>query len=86
MYSVYILYSTKCDKFYVGFSADINARLQRHNSGTVAATENCTPYQLKASKRFPTQKEARLEELRIKKQKSRKYKKGLFYNSPEPNT
>lgn len=37
MYSVYILYSEKCDRYYIGYCADITLRLQRHNNGTVKA-------------------------------------------------
>jgi putative endonuclease len=73
MYSVYILYSEKCDRYYVGYAADIAARLHRHNSGYVYATKNCLPYRLCKTKSFETETEARKEELRIKKQKSRKY-------------
>ncbi len=73
MYSVYILYSEKCDRYYIGYSADVIARLERHNAGMVTATRNCFPYQIKATKAFQTELEARREELRIKKQKSRKY-------------
>ncbi|MBK8952823.1 MAG: GIY-YIG nuclease family protein [Chitinophagaceae bacterium] len=35
MFYVYILYSEKCDRYYVGFSADVHARLIRHNCGLV---------------------------------------------------
>jgi putative endonuclease len=73
MHFVYILYSEKCDRFYVGFSADVTARLNRHNAGLVKATRNCRPYLLAASKEFPTEKEARAEEIKIKRQKSRTY-------------
>ena len=70
---VYILYSEKCDRYYVGFTMDIEKRLLRHNEGHVVATRNCRPYVLKASKEFETSFEARKEENRIKKMKSRKY-------------
>ena len=73
MYYVYILYSPKCDRYYVGYCADIAARLQRHNAGMVTATHNCRPYILQGNKSFQTETEARKEEARIKKQKSRKY-------------
>ena len=73
MYCVYILYSTKCDRYYIGYCENIQSRLVRHNQGTVAATKNCKPYVLKMSKIFNTQLEARREELRIKRMKSRKY-------------
>ena len=72
MYFVYILYSRKCDRYYIGYSEDIEARRHRHNRGMVAATKNCRPYVIKASKSFATEMEARKEELRLKKSKSRK--------------
>ena len=78
MYHVYILYSIKCDRYYVGFSENIEQRLIRHNAGKVTATRNCRPYELKASKTFEDEKAARIEELRIKKQKSRKYLEWLM--------
>ena len=31
MYFVYILYSESADKFYVGYTSDINLRLKQHN-------------------------------------------------------
>jgi hypothetical protein len=44
----------------------------------VTATRNCKPYQIKAMKRFNTELEARKEEHRLKKQKSRKYLEHLI--------
>ncbi len=73
MFYVYILYSIKCDRYYVGYSTDVSARLLRHNKGMVTATKNCVPYELKAYKTFPTAIEAKQEEYRIKKMKSRKF-------------
>ena len=73
MYAVYILYSGKCNRYYVGYSADVVSRLERHNAGMVTATKNCCPYRLCGTKSFETETEARKEEYRIKKQKSRKY-------------
>ena len=73
MFHVYILYSEKCDRHYIGYASDIQARLIRHNAGLVAATKNCRPYTISAFKSFATETEARKEEYRIKKQKSRKY-------------
>ena len=78
MYFVYILYSEKCDRYYIGYCSDMNARLLRHNSGYVTATRNCRPYVVKATKAFTTELEARKEELRLKKQKSRKYLESLI--------
>ena len=78
MYYVYILYSEKCKRYYIGYSENIQARLIRHNEGLVTATRNCRPYILKAFKSFDIELEARREELRLKKQKSKKYLEWLI--------
>jgi predicted GIY-YIG superfamily endonuclease len=49
--------------------------------GFVKATRNCLPYELKASKAFLTETDARKEEYRIKKMKSRKYIETLISGS-----
>jgi putative endonuclease len=85
MYFVYILYSEKCDRYYIGYCSDIEARLHRHNSGMVTATRNCRPYIIKAIKAFSFEVEARKEELRIKKQKSRKYLEWLIETWTRPD-
>ena len=74
MFYTYILYSEKIDRYYVGYSANPEKRLdERHNKGSVKATRNGFPYTLVVKKEFETEQQARSEELRIKKKKSRKY-------------
>ena len=80
-YFVYILYSSKCNRYYIGYSADVQERLARHNAGKVTATRNCRRYELKASKVFETELEARREEIRLKKMKSRIYLERLIAGS-----
>jgi putative endonuclease len=75
---VYILYSEKCDRYYIGYSENIDARLERHNNGVVTATQKCKPYILKAYKTFLSELEARKEERRLKKGKNRKYLEWLI--------
>jgi putative endonuclease len=77
-YFVYILYSAKCNRYYIGYSSDVQERLARHNAGFVTATRNCRPYVLKATKLFATELEARREEIRLKKMKSRIYLEQLI--------
>jgi putative endonuclease len=68
MFYVYILYSVKCQKYYTGYSENPESRLEnKHNAGLVIATRNCYPYELKAKKSFPSEREAITEERRIKK-------------------
>ena len=78
MYFTYILYSEKCNRYYIGYASDVNVRLERHNAGKVTSTKNCFPYQIKATKEFRSEPEARREELRLKKQKSGKYLEWLI--------
>ncbi len=74
MFYVYILYSEKLDRFYVGYSENPELRLtERHNMGRVKSTKNGIPYILKAKKSFTSELEAIREERRIKSMKSRKY-------------
>lgn len=75
---VYILYSKKCDRYYVGYSANVDERLLRHNQRKVTATKNCVPYILKAFKVFESEALAMAEERRIKKQKSRQHIESLI--------
>ena len=44
MYYVYILYSKQFDKYYIGQTIDVVARLHRHNSGYENATKPYTPW------------------------------------------
>jgi len=44
----------------------------------VTASKNCRPYKLKAFKDFSTELEARREEARLKRMKSRKYLEWLI--------
>ncbi len=57
MYLVYILYSEKCDRYYIGYCTDLSERLRRHNEGFVTATRNCRPYAIKATKAFNSELE-----------------------------
>lgn len=79
MYYVYILYSEKIDRYYIGYSADPEKRLfERHNRGLVKARRSGSPYILGSKKAFEIETEARQEEVRIKKKKSHKYLEWLI--------
>jgi putative endonuclease len=81
MYYVYIIYSERSDRYYVGYAADVIARLARHNSGRVSSTQNFIPYRLCGSKEFEHELDAIREERRIKKQKNRKYIEWLLHGN-----
>jgi len=71
MYKVYILESEKNGRFYIGFSADVEARLERHNSGKVKSTRAHRPFKVVYTEEYQTSTEARKREYYLKTLKSR---------------
>ncbi|MDP3957955.1 MAG: GIY-YIG nuclease family protein [bacterium] len=45
-YTVYVLYSKKDKKLYIGCTTDISKRLKRHDTGQVRATAHRRPLEL----------------------------------------
>jgi putative endonuclease len=72
-YYVYILYSTKTDRFYVGSCQNINERLIRHNAGYSKSTKAGSPWVLRFKEVFETRSAAVKREIEIKRKKSRIY-------------
>lgn len=62
MHYLYILKSTKDNKGYVGTTANVNKRLQEHNSGRVRSTKNRRPFAVVHIEEFVTLAEARKRE------------------------
>ena len=75
---VYILYSEKVNKYYVGACIDLERRMREHNTGHSKFTSTGIPWLLKYTENFTTLTEAKKRELAIKKMKSRKYIESLF--------
>ena len=75
---VYILYSVKLKKYYVGACTDLDRRLYEHNLVHSKFTSTGVPWILRYQESFVTLQEAKKRELLIKKMKSRKYIEGLF--------
>lgn len=46
MYYVYILFSLKDQRLYIGYSSDLKRRLTEHSSGLVDSTRNRRPLEL----------------------------------------
>jgi putative endonuclease len=72
MFYTYILYSEHCDKYYIGFTHDLNARLVAHNHPkNKGYTKRCQPWEIVYNKTFETKKEAMEYELYLKSLKSK---------------
>jgi putative endonuclease len=60
---VYILYTEKFDKFYIGQTDDVTNRLHRHNSGYEKATKPYIPWVMV----WYTEKPSRAEAMQLEK-------------------
>jgi putative endonuclease len=72
MYFLYILYSAKLDKYYIGSTSNINERLRKHNCNHKGFTGSNEDWILKHKEIFESKSEALKREQEIKKWKSRK--------------
>jgi putative endonuclease len=70
---VYIIYSVKLNKYYVGACIDLERRLNEHDIGHSKFTSLGIPWELKYKEEYQTLTAAKKRELVIKKMKSRKY-------------
>lgn len=68
---VYILQSETYGIYYIGSAYDTIKRLAEHNEGKTIATKNKGPWIIKFSQHFPTMREARQIEYKLKKLKRR---------------
>jgi len=72
MFTVYVLYSPSFDKIYVGFSSELEARIQSHN---VLATKGYTvrfrPWNLIYTEAYSTKAEAMKREKELKSSSGR---------------
>ena len=67
MYTVYVLYSEKHNKIYVGFTSDIEGRMLSHNVlGTKGWTIKYRPWVLVYKEEYQTKKEAMMREKQLK--------------------
>jgi len=70
---VYILYSTKSSRYYVGQTANTEKRLERHNQGMVKSTKFGIPWKLVLQLEVTTRSEAMILEKTIKKRGAKRY-------------
>lgn len=65
-YYIYILFSYKDKKLYIGFTTDLKARLTNHAQGKVRATTYRRPLKLIYYEYFVNQKDAKARERFVK--------------------
>jgi putative endonuclease len=67
MFTIYILFSKTCDKFYTGQTQDLANRLTEHNLGETRSIKGCSPWILVWKKEVESRSEAMALEKKIKK-------------------
>ncbi|MBI2443631.1 MAG: GIY-YIG nuclease family protein [Candidatus Magasanikbacteria bacterium] len=71
MFYVYILFSTKLQKRYIGCTADLKQRLVQHNKSKVPFTSRGIPWQLIYYEAFQNKQDALEEEKFLKSGRGR---------------
>jgi putative endonuclease len=72
MYFIYILFSQKTNRYYIGSTDDLARRLKHHNGGSTPSTKSGAPnWEIRYSETVPDR--ATALKLEIKKKKSRNY-------------
>jgi len=71
-FTVYILYSSVKDRYYIGQTSFLERRLHEHNSGHTKSTKSGIPWNLMFQKEFDSRSEAVRYETHLKKMKSRR--------------
>ncbi|MFW5756114.1 MAG: GIY-YIG nuclease family protein [Tangfeifania sp.] len=80
MYQLYILHSRKLNRYYVGFTNDLQRRLGEHNRKKGKYTDAGIPWELVYTETFDTKKAAMLREKFIKSRKSKTFIEALIQN------
>lgn len=68
---VYILFSQIKNRFYIGFTSNLEERIIRHNQKSKGFTGNVNDWKIVYTENYPSKEEAHIRELQIKSWKSR---------------
>ncbi|HEM49147.1 MAG TPA: GIY-YIG nuclease family protein [Caldithrix sp.] len=66
MYYIYVLYSVKFDRIYIGQTDNIISRLDRHNQGKVRSTKSNIPWKMIYYKPFQGRSDVMKREKKLK--------------------
>ena len=83
MYTTYILYSSKFDRYYIGHTNNLSFRIWQHNSGKMASTKPYRTWQAVYTEDFYTRSEATKREKFLKSLKDKNFIKRLTSESPK---
>jgi putative endonuclease len=75
MFYVYVLYSIKFDRYYVGMTKNLERRLLEHNLGKTISTKAFKPWIITHHEAFNSRLEARNREKYLKSSAGRRWRK-----------
>ena len=67
MFYLYIIKSVLVKRHYIGITHDIDARIKKHNTGSVRSTKAYRPWALVYEEVYKNKTDARKEEIRLKR-------------------
>jgi putative endonuclease len=73
MHFVYVIFSERLNRYYVGHTENLEHRLEQHNSGLSKYTSRATDWQRVYFEEYSNRILAQKREREIKNKKSRKY-------------
>ncbi len=74
MFTVYVLYSKRFNKIYIGYTSNLKARFLSHNKlGTKGWTIKFRPWEIAVTEEFQTKKEAMNREKQLKSANGREF-------------
>lgn len=80
MFYVYILFSEKDKRLYIGFTHNLVNRFNKHNNGYVRATKNRRPLKLLYYEAYLSETDAKIREVYLKGGKGRRELKTQLKN------
>ena len=73
MFTVYIIFSLTLNRYYIGYTNNIEKRMIDHIAGISSFTSKAIDWELKFTEDHPTRELAMKREKEIKNKKSRRY-------------
>ncbi len=86
MYWVYIIRSLRDNKHYIGYTNNLDRRLQEHNRGKSESVKHRGPFILVHCEKYLTKIEAVRREKQIKSYKGGEAFRRLFNNTQSPSS
>jgi putative endonuclease len=83
MFAVYLIYSSKLDKYYIGSTSDLHDRLLKHNRKSKGFSSPGRPWVLLYSESFDNKKDAMSREKQLKSWKNRQRLENLIRKGSE---